>query len=429
MAMHLDFTERARDIHKLTKSHGGGNHSRVDAKVRMNAETVKFTEGFMYGGKGKNRPVSEVELCTEKQSSHFAGSDNHDSKDTTSGTAAETRLSSQTRLSQPHIAATGEAITGANKNKMQAENRKRQRALQQADPGTQWTTHGSDRVLPPCADNKTRPPHRNAMCPAGLAMRHPAADTLLEWAQLGCPTKTGRLWTQADMEEAIARGPHQWALTLEAIEHFAQEIEEKVRTNQARVIEWDTIKASPPTELKVSLIAAIPHKSKAYWLILDLLFHLKLQSGGIRLAVNDTMTKTAPGGAIDQIGDCLSRIIHAFAEADDDATIFMAKWDIKDGFWRMDCREGKEWNFAYVLPQHEGQPVRLVIPTSLQMGWVELPPYYCAATETARDTALEYIKMRMGTKLRHKFEHFATGSADYAAVKRPQKEIQLINVL
>jgi hypothetical protein len=134
------------------------------------------------------------------------------------------------------------------------------------------------------------------------------------------------------MEEAIAWGPHQSALTPEAIEHFAQEIEEKVRTNQARVVEWDTIKASLPTELKVSPIAAIPHKSKAYRWILDLSFCLKLQSGSIWSAVNDNRTKTAPGGAIDQIGDCLSRIIHAFAEADDDAKIFMAKWDTKDGF-------------------------------------------------------------------------------------------------
>jgi hypothetical protein len=84
--------------------------------------------------------------------------------------------------------------------------------------------------------------------------------------------------------------------------------------------------------------------------------------------------KTAPEGAIDQIGECLSRTIHAFAAAEEDAKIFMAKWDIKDGFWRMDCREGEEWNFAYVLPQPEGEPIRLVIPTSLQMGWVESPP-------------------------------------------------------
>ena len=73
------------------------------------------------------------------------------------------------------------------------------------------------------------------------------------------------------------------------------------------------------------------------------------------MSINDTTEKLAPKGAIDQIGDCLSRIIHAFAEADPNAKIFMAKWDIKDEFWRMDCKEGEEWNFAHVLPQPEGE--------------------------------------------------------------------------
>jgi hypothetical protein len=65
-----------------------------------------------------------------------------------------------------------------------------------------------------------------------------------------------------------------------------------------------------------------------------------------------------------------------FAEADKNAKIFIAKWDIKDGFWHMDCAEREEWNFAYVLPQAEGKPTKLVVPTSLQMGWVESPPYF-----------------------------------------------------
>jgi hypothetical protein len=134
------------------------------------------------------------------------------------------------------------------------------------------------------------------MCPTGLAMLHPAADTLMDWATFGCPTKTGQPWTQADIEEAIARGPHQSALTLEAIKHFAQEIKEKVRTNQARVVKWDTIKDNPPRELKISPIAAVPHKSKAFRSILDLSFRLRLKHGGVRLAINDTTTKTAPGG-------------------------------------------------------------------------------------------------------------------------------------
>ena len=59
---------------------------------------------------------------------------------------------------------------------------------------------------------------------------------------------------------------------------------------------------------------------------------------------------------IDQLGHSLSRIIHAFAETDDDAVIFMAKWDIKDGFWRLDAKKGAEYNFSYVMPQPLGSP-------------------------------------------------------------------------
>jgi hypothetical protein len=65
----------------------------------------------------------------------------------------------------------------------------------------------------------------------------------------------------------------------------------------------------------------------------------------------------------------------------------MAKWDIKDGFWQMDCKAGEEFNFAYILPQAASMPTVLVVPALLQMGWVESPPYFCAATDTTRDIA------------------------------------------
>jgi hypothetical protein len=49
-------------------------------------------------------------------------------------------------------------------------------------------------------------------------------------------------------------------------------------------------------------------------------------------AINNTTEKNTQKGAIDQIGECLSRFIYTFAEADLTAKVFMAKWDIKDGF-------------------------------------------------------------------------------------------------
>jgi hypothetical protein len=158
----------------------------------------------------------------------------------------------------------------------------------------------------------------------------------------------------------------------------------------------DDIKDDPPQKLKILPIAAIPHKSKAFRSILDILFCLHLHNARVLAAVNNTTEKNAPKGAIDQIGECLSRIIYAFAEANPMAKVFMAKWDVKDGFWRTDCTVEEEWNFACVLPQPAGGLIQLVVPTSLQMGWVELPSYFCTATETARDVSTEYIDMPVG---------------------------------
>ncbi len=98
----------------------------------------------------------------------------------------------------------------------------------------------------------------------------------------------------------------------------------------------------------------------------------------------------------------------------------MAKWDIKNGFWKMDAEEGAEWNFLYVLPQHLGQPSYLVVPTLLQMGWVESPPFFCAASEMARDVAQDYCKTKLGTLPDHKFTNYVIGNKAYN--KLPQQE-------
>ncbi len=91
----------------------------------------------------------------------------------------------------------------------------------------------------------------------------------------------------------------------------------------------------------------------------------------------------------------------------------MAKWDIKDRFWYMDCAKVEEWNFAYVLPQPEGAPPQLFALTSLQMGWVESPPYFCVATETVRDIAMEYINTPVASLPHHKFTKYIIGNQDF----------------
>ena len=91
----------------------------------------------------------------------------------------------------------------------------------------------------------------------------------------------------------------------------------------------------------------------------------------------------------------LTRLTRAFAETPDDAKLFQAKWDIKDGFWHLNCKEGEEYNVCYVLPQKPGMPIMLVVPTSLQMGWIGSPPCFCAASETGRDVAKRTWKRKL----------------------------------
>ncbi|KAL7533277.1 hypothetical protein ACHAWF_011989 [Thalassiosira exigua] len=309
----------------------------------------------------------------------------------------------------------GAPVTGNDQERHRIENRRRRNEkLEKQAPTNYWRNHrGQFSVPTPKAGPAS---YRGQMCPGGLALEHPAADILLEYATGGCPAQTGRQWTREMLEAAVEKGPHKSAMEPEAMAYIQQEVEAKEKRGQAKVFIWDVIKDDPPPEMKISPLAAIPHKSRAYRAILDLSFVLRLQNGGVIPSVNGTTTKSAPSGAIDQLGHALKRLIHAFAEAEDDEKIFMAKWDIADGFWRLVSRPGEEWNFAYVLPQAEGEPVKIVVPTSLQMGWVESPTYFCAASETARDVIDQYVETPVGALPPHKFQQHSEGTAEFEAL-------------
>ena len=260
----------------------------------------------------------------------------------------------------------------------------------------------AEEIIGPAATQPMR--IRGLVVPRWRAREHPAAAMLLRYAQQGCPVDVGRDWTPEEMEAAIKRGPHVSSLEPDAIAQIQIEAREKEKQGFARIIKWDDIRDDPPLKLKVSPLAMIPHKSRKYRAILDLSFQLML--AGYKLpSVNSATTPCAPEEAIDQIGSVLPRLIEAVAMAPEGSEwgdhIFFSKLDIKDGFWRMVCGDGDEWNFAYVLPNHPGEPVELVVPSALQMGWAESPPFFCAASETARDVAASYVAEPMGSLFRH----------------------------
>ena len=105
------------------------------------------------------------------------------------------------------------------------------------------------------------------------------------------------------------KGSHDSAFEEESISHFATEMKEKVVSNQARLVCREKNKGNSPTQMKVSPIAKIPHKSKIFRLILDLSFSLKITPRGRVPSVNENREKTALGGKIDQIGLCYNKML------------------------------------------------------------------------------------------------------------------------
>jgi len=162
---------------------------------------------------------------------------------------------------------------------------------------------------------------------------------------------------------------------------------EKVEQGFTHLVTWDSIKDNPPTNLKISPFAAVPHKSRRYRAILDLSFQIRL--GGLKLpSVNANTKPQAHRAAMRQLGWVLPRLIWAMATAaPEHGPLFFAKWDIKDGFWRLVVSPEDAWHFCYVLPANNDEPIQLVVPTSLQMGWCESPAFFCTASETAHDIA------------------------------------------
>ena len=227
------------------------------------------------------------------------------------------------------------------------------------------------------------------MWPRGLAKSHEAAPLLNNFSDEGCPVDCGTNWTNEHIMAALIRGPHISAKSKEAKQCLFRETESKVKEGFAKTIRWGDIKNNIPPNLKISPIAMIPHKSRKFRAILDLSFQLRVKGKHLP-SVNSGTNKQAPQKAMAGLGNALKRIIHEMGEHYNPAFPFkFAKCDIKDGFWRMVVHPDDAYNFCYVLPsKSKNTPIDdiiLVLPDSLQMGWCESPPFFCAATETARD--------------------------------------------
>ena len=243
------------------------------------------------------------------------------------------------------------------------------------------------------------PKHKGLMWPRNHARTHSAAPLLDSYSTNGCPVDCGPDWTMTQINAALEYGAHPTAIDPVANQCLMDETKGKVDKGFARVIRWGDIKDNPPPKFKLSPVAMIPHKSRKFRCILDLSFALRNADNNHK-SVNETTTKFAKEESMKELGSALKRIIAAVADGQRQNKKFVfSKLDIKDGFWRMIVSDEDAWNFCYSIPNLDPtadlDDTQIVVPNSLQMGWCESPPFFCAASETARDI----IQSLLGTNL------------------------------
>lgn len=284
-------------------------------------------------------------------------------------------------------------------------------------------------------EEDTAEKHRGLMWPRGIAWEHEAAPLLYLYSTEGCPVDCGPNWSKKQILAAIKRGAHISAKDPEARQYLINTTHDAVAGGFARLVQLKDIIDNLPPNLKVSPIAMIPHKSRAYRGILDLSFALRHQHQP-PLSVNEGTFKMAPQKSMSELGYVTRRIVATMAaHYDKNTPFYFAKIDIKDGFWRLCVNKNDAWNFCYTIPnESEDTPIEetwLVVPDALQMGWTESPPYFCVATETARDIIQKLISSNTVENLdQHPLEEkmYSNSPDPPTTAQQPTDPVNLVEV-
>ena len=149
-------------------------------------------------------------------------------------------------------------------------------------------------------------------------------------------------------------------------------------------------------------------------------------------SVNSATKQQALAEAMIQLGNCMKQLVATLADNYDPQQPFcFAKLDIEDSFWRMAVSNADTWNFCYVLAQLDQssniKDTLLVVPNCLQMGWCESPPFFCAASETARDV-IEAL-LQESSLLKHHMEEQILQELDKTVIHRLEIVASYINLI
>lgn len=203
---------------------------------------------------------------------------------------------------------------------------------------------------------------------------HRAAAYLEALRQQGAPAQvTDDPWTPHLLQERLQRGPHKSAN--DHVEFVREEMADFCAKGFWTVLPYSMVAQYPG--LRLSPLGVIPQRGRRPRLIVDLSFW----------GVNEHTVSAAPSEAM-QFGRALDRLLYRIRHANPRfGPVYLSKIDISDGFYRIQLRPEDALSLAVLLPSMAGEPPMVAIPLSLPMGWVESPPTFCAATETAADLA------------------------------------------
>ena len=199
-------------------------------------------------------------------------------------------------------------------------------------------------------------------------------------------------WSAEQRQAALDRGPHKSAN--EHREFLREEFVDFVRKGFWAVLPaYDVMDLD---DLRLSPSGAVGQRARRPRFICDYTWYL----------INQLTLKYAPEDAM-QFGRALIRIIQRIVYADPRfGPVYMAKYDLKDGFYRVQLHPSTIPRLAVILPRWEGETQLIAFPLTLPMGWTESPPYFCAPTETIADLANAALRLHK-TFPPHRLEHYA----------------------
>ena len=207
---------------------------------------------------------------------------------------------------------------------------------------------------------------------------HPAAHLLHRLQTEGAPAiLKSKPWSPQQLAARIQRGSHK-----SCQEHLAflrEELLDFTKKGFWLVLPLRTVKALQKLGhllgLRVSPMGVVPQRNRRPRLIVDLSFY----------DINADTVNLAPSEAM-QFGRTLERILYQIRHSNPRfGPVYLSKVDLSDGFYRIQLNSSAIAKLAVALPRFPNEEQLLALPLVLPMGWVESPPFFCAATETVAD--------------------------------------------